>query len=150
MLFWCSVSAHIQLTRKSQWKRRRARKRPERSSCTLGQGGLQCPEHPSGSTTEPCVPTSVPEPTPSLQLSASLLSRLVTRTRQVAPITQLSEQTSGLRLTVPRLLCQKHSMIDIGKCIVQQQLFKHRPSTTAACFPPSGWQSRHFLLHQEG
>jgi len=66
---------------------------------------------------------------------------LTTRTRQIAAVTELSEQTSGLRLTVSGLLRQKHSTIHTGVCIAYQKLFKHSLSTTAACFPPSGWQS---------
>lgn len=110
-----------------------------------GAGDLQCAEHPPAAQLSVASPLSVPKPTPYLQLSASLLSWLATRSRQVAPITKLSEQTSGLRLIVSELPCQKHSTIYIGVCIAQQQLFKHSPSTTAACFPPSGWQSSHIF-----
>lgn len=123
---------------KSQWKRRRAQKHPQHSSHTPGQVVCSALSIPPAAQLSLVSPFSAPKPT---QLSASLLSWLATRTRQVAAITKLSEQTSGLRLTVSGFLCQKHSTTDIGVHIAQQQLFKHNPSTTAACFPPRGWQS---------
>lgn len=121
---------------------RRAQKCPAHNSCALR---WVCSAHsiPPGSM-NPSPPTFHPQtrPFPPPFSIATATTAAQPAAKQVAAIMKLSEQTSGLRLAVLGYDAKKPSTIPTGyACSAPQRLAGHSPSTTAACFPPSGWQS---------